>query len=185
MTTPFRATTGRLAAPVTGEDHIRGPATAPVTLVEYGDYQCPYCGMAHPIVQELLRERPNVVRFAFRHFPLTNVHPFAEVAAETAEAAGARQRFWQMHDWLFEHQDQFDPVHLAAGVEEVGLPVDEVIQEVNDHIYLDRIRRDFVSGARSGVNGTPTFFINGLRHDGGYSLPELLVVVDQAATVAA
>jgi protein-disulfide isomerase len=185
MTTPFRTTTGRLAAPVTDEDHIRGPATAPVTLVEYGDYQCPYCGMAHPIVQELLRERPDVVRFVFRHFPLTNVHPFAEVAAETAEAAGARQRFWQMHDWLFEHQDQFDPVHLAAGVEEVGLPVDEVIQEVNDHIYLDRIRRDFVSGARSGVNGTPTFFINGLRHDGGYALPELLAAVDQAATVAA
>src|SRR4051812_34785038 len=99
MTTPFRVTTGRLAAPVTDDDHIRGPATAPVTLVEYGDYQCPYCGMAHPITQELLRERPNLVRFVFRHFPLTNVHPFAEVAAETAEAAGAHQRFWQMHDW--------------------------------------------------------------------------------------
>jgi protein-disulfide isomerase len=184
MTTPFRVTTARLAAPINDEDHILGPVTAPVTLVEYGDYQCPYCGMAHPIMKELLRQRPDTVRYVFRHFPLTNIHPYAEVAAETAEAAGRRQRFWQMHDWLFEHQDRLDPVGLAAGIEEVGLPVDEVIGEVNDHIYLDRIRRDFVSGARSGVNGTPTFFVNGVRHDGGYSLPELLTAVDEAAESA-
>jgi protein-disulfide isomerase len=181
MTTPFRVATGRLVAPVNDDDHVLGPATAPVTLVEYGDYQCPYCGMAHPIVQELLRERADMVRYVFRHFPLTNVHPYAEVAAETVEAGGRRGRFWQMHDWLFTHQDQLDPVRLVAGVEEVGLPVDDVVREVNDHIYLDRIRRDFVSGARSGVNGTPTFFVNGIRHDAGYSLPELLAAVDEAA----
>jgi protein-disulfide isomerase len=184
MTTPFRVTTGRLAAPVNEDDHVLGPATAPVTLVEYGDYQCPYCGMAHPIMKELLRQRPEVVRYIFRHFPLTNIHPYAEVAAETAEAAARRDRFWPMHDWVFDHQDRLDPVHLATGVEEVSLPVDEVIHEVNDHIYLDRIRRDFVSGARSGVNGTPTFYINGVRHDGGYSLPEMLGAVDQAAELA-
>jgi protein-disulfide isomerase len=132
-------------------------------------------------VQELLRLRPTTVRFAYRHFPLTNIHPYTEVAAEAAEAAGRRRRFWQMHDWLFDHQDQFDPIHLAAGLEEVGLPVDEIIAELNDHMYLDRIRRDFVGGARSGVNGTPTFFVNGVRHDGGYSLPELLAAVDAAA----
>jgi protein-disulfide isomerase len=185
MTTPFRVTTARLAAPINDEDHVLGPDTAPVTLVEYGEHQCPYCGMAHTIIKELLQARPDKVRYVFRHFPLTNIHPYAEVAAEAAEAATARQRFWQMHNWLFEHQDQLDPVGLTAGIEAVGLPVDEVIQEVNDHIYLDRIRRDFVSGARSGVNGTPTFFVNGVRHDGGYSLPELLTAVDEAAAVNA
>jgi protein-disulfide isomerase len=182
MTTPFTITTGRLVAPVTDEDHVLGPATAPVTLVEYGDYQCPYCAIAHPIVQELLRERPDPVRYVYRHFPLTNVHPYAEVAAETAEDAGRHRRFWRMHDWLFTHQDQLDPVRLVAGLDEVGLPVDEVVRNVNDHVHSDRIRRDFVSGARSGVNGTPTFFVNGVRHGAGYSLPELLAAVDGATS---
>jgi protein-disulfide isomerase len=181
MTTPFTVPPARLVLPVTDDDHIIGPETAPVTLVEYGDYQCPYCGFAYPAVKELLRLRGDVVRFAFRHFPLMEVHPFAELAAETAEAAGVRGRFWQMHDWLFEHQELIDPVHLAQGIADVGLPADEVVDEVNKHVHLDRIQRDFASGVRSGVGGTPTFFVNNFRHEGGYSVPELVDAVDQAA----
>jgi protein-disulfide isomerase len=181
MTTPFQLTLGQLAEPVTDDDHIRGPATAPVTLVEYGDYQCPYCGAAHPILKELLRQRPAEVRMVYRHFPLTNVHQYAELAAEVAEAAGARQQFWQMHDWLFTHQEELSPVTLRLGVEQLGLSVEEVDLELRDHLYLDRIHRDFIGGVRSGVNGTPTFFINGIRHDHGYTLPELLLAVDEAA----
>ena len=184
MTTPFQVSSGRLAVPVGEEDHIRGEAGAPVTLVEYGDYQCPYCGMAHPIVAELLRQRRGIVRLVYRHFPLANVHRFAELAAEVAEAAGVRGRFWQMHDWLFEHQDLIDPVNLRLAVEGLGMDAKAVADEVDAHVYLSRIRRDFIGGVRSGVNGTPTFFINGVRHDGGYSLVELEHAVDEAAATA-
>jgi protein-disulfide isomerase len=182
MTTPLEYLTGRLTAPVSESDHIRGDTEAPVTLVEYGDYQCPYCGQAYPIVEELLRLRPETVRLVFRHFPLTNVHPYAETAAETAEAAGARQRFWPMHDWLFSHQDQIEPASLVRAAAALGMDADAVVRELGDHVYLDRIRTHFVGGVRSGVNGTPTFFVNGLRHEGGYSLAELLADVDEVAT---
>jgi protein-disulfide isomerase len=181
MTTPLRVMTGRLSAPVTEQDHIRGPMSAPVTLLEYGDYQCPYCAGAHPIVQDLLQQRPDTVRFVFRNFPLTNAHPHAEIASETAEAAAARDRFWQMHDWLFEHQDEFNPEYVRVAAEQLGLPPDAIDREVNEHLYLDRIQRDFAGGIRSGVNGTPTFYLNEARHDGGYSLPELIAAVDGAA----
>src|SRR5205814_1459710 len=113
----LHAIEGRLAVPVNDNDHLRGPADAPVSLVEYGDYQCPYCGMAYPIVEDLLRQRPDTVRYAYRHFPLTNVHPYAEPAAEAAEAAGARAMFWPAHHWLFQHQDRLDPLYLLAGVD--------------------------------------------------------------------
>jgi protein-disulfide isomerase len=178
MTTPLEHATARLVAPVTDRDHSRGPADAPVTLVEYGDYQCPFCGAAYPIVGELLRRRPDTVRFVYRHFPLTNVHPFAEMAAEAAEAAGARGRFWPMHDWLFQHQDELDAMTILAGVEAVGLDDEAVAAAIRGHRYLEKIRSDFVGGVHSGVNGTPTFFINGSRHDGGYTLPELEFAVD-------
>lgn len=181
MSTPLQVTVSRLRTPVTEEDHILGPADAPVTLVVYGDFQCPHCGAAHRNLQELRRQRAEVTRLVFRHFPLSNVHPYAEIAAETAEAASARGHFWPMHDWLFDHQDQLDPVHLALGAQQVSLTVDEVAHEVNDHAHLDRIRADFVSGIRSGVTGTPTFFVNGVRHEGSYQLPDLLATVDAAA----
>lgn len=184
MATPRQPATGRLTVPGNDEDHVRGLARAPVTLVEYGDYQCPFCAAAHPIVQDLLSRRQDVVRLVFRHFPLTNAHPYAEVAAEIAEAAGARQRYWPMHDWLFGHQREIDHTYITSAAQEVGLLPEPIVHEVHDHIYLDRIRRDFADGVRSGVNGTPMFFINGLRHDGGYSLPELLSAVDRAAAEA-
>ncbi|MFK3981856.1 DsbA family protein [Micromonospora sp. NPDC050397] len=181
MTTPMQVTSSKLRVPVGEDDHIRGPAEAPVTLVEYGDLQCPYCGQAYHRLHELLRQRPETVRLVFRHFPLTNVHPYAELAAETTEAAAERDEFWPMHDWIFEHQDQLDPVHLSMGSQQLGLPEDTVAEESERHVHLDRVRRDFVGGIRSGVNGTPTFFINGVRHDGSFELSELLAAVDQAA----
>ncbi|MEV7226970.1 MULTISPECIES: thioredoxin domain-containing protein [Polymorphospora] len=179
--TPLQVTVSRLRAAVTDEDHTQGPLDAPATVVVYGDFQCPHCAAAYPNLRELRRQRPGTVRLVFRHFPLANVHPYAEIAAETAEAAGVRGQFWAMHDWLFAHQDQLDPVHLALGTQHVGLPVEEVAAEVNDHVHLDRIRRDFVSGVRSGVDGTPSIFVNGTRHEGTYALSDLLTAVDGAA----
>src|SRR5262249_33837666 len=122
-TTPFHIETGRLVEAITEDDHVRGPDSAPVTLVEYGDYQCPFCGRAYPLVEALLRERADSLRFVFRHFPLVDIHPYAENAAEFAEAAGARGQFWRAHDWLFTHQSQLDPGHLrtaAAEIDPVG-----------------------------------------------------------------
>ncbi|MFC0002878.1 DsbA family protein [Micromonospora siamensis] len=180
MTTPLQMT-AKLRTPVGGQDHVRGPVDAPVTVVEYGDFQCRFCGAAYPNLAELRRQRAETVRLVYRHFPIANVHPYAENAAEMAEAAGRRDRFWEMHDWLYEHQDQLDPVHLSLGVAQLGLPADELAAEVGRQEYGDRVRQDFVSGIRSGVNGTPTLFVNDVRHDGGYDLAELLTVVDAAA----
>ena len=181
MRTPLSSQGGQLVAPLDDSDHVLGPPTAPVTLLEYGDYQCPFCGAAHPIVIELLRHRPDTVRYAFRHFPMTNVHPIAESAAEVAEAAGARERFWQVHDWLFTHQDNLDPDSLRAELRELDLDADAIIEEERSHRYQGKVRNDFVSGVHSGVNGTPTFFVNGMRHDGGFTMPELMAAVDHAA----
>ncbi|ADU09081.1 thioredoxin domain-containing protein [Micromonospora aurantiaca] len=180
MTTPLQVTTARLRIPVTERDHVRGPVDAPVTVVEYGDFQCRFCGAAYPNLAEVLRQRADMVRLVYRHFPITNVHPYAETAAETAEAAAARGRFWEMYDWLYQHQDQLDQVHLSLGVEQIGLSPEEIAAEVGRQEYADRVRQDFVGGIRSGVNGTPTLFVNDVRHDGGYDLAELLAVVDAA-----
>ena len=184
MTSPLTTTGDWLAVPVDDRDHVLGPEDAPVTLVEYGDYQCPYCARAHPIVQELLRRRTNLMRFAYRHFPLINIHPYAEPAAEAAEAAGARGRFWPVHDWLFANQEWLSPVTLIAALVDMGLDGEAIARELRDHNFLDKVQSDFVSGVRSGVNGTPTFFINGLRYEGGHSLPELVTAVDAAAAAA-
>jgi protein-disulfide isomerase len=180
VTTPLRTADGQLAVPVNNRDHVMGPVNAPVTLVEYGDYQCPFCGMAHPIVQDLLRRRMGMLRFVYRHFPLANIHPHAETAAEAAEAADVRHRFWEVHNWLFGNQDQLEPVSLIAGLVELGLDGGALSREMSAHKYLDKVRFDFIGGVRSGVNGTPTFYLNGVRHDGGYSLPELESAVDRA-----
>jgi protein-disulfide isomerase len=182
--TPLQVSMGRLAQPVTDDDHVRGPADAPVTLVEYGDYECPYCGAAYPVVEAVLAERAGVVRFGYRHFPLTNVHPHAEIAAESAEAAGAHGMFWPMHDWLFTHQDRLDPPDLVRAATGLGLDAEEVANALGRHAYRDKVVGDFASGVRSGANGTPTFFVNGLRHDGGYELTELLAAVDRATAEA-
>jgi len=171
----------RLTLPVSpGRDHIRGPVDAPVTLLEYGDYECPYCGLAHPIVRAVQQEMGNTLRFVFRHFPLTTVHPYAELAAEAAEAAGAQRKFWAMHDLLYENQQQLDPPHLLAYAESLGLNLKRFGGDLGQHVYAPKIREDFLSGVRSGVNGTPTFFINGVRHDGPWDFATLLAAVQQA-----
>jgi protein-disulfide isomerase len=163
----------RLTVPVSERDHILGPVMAPVTLVEYGDYECAYCGQAHPVVKHLQRLLDRQLCFVFRHFPLTTVHPHAQHAAEAAEAAGAQGKFWAMHDILFAHQQALGDDNLVQYAAAIGLDLSRFISELARHIHAARVREDFLSGARSGVNGTPTFFINGVRHDDAFDLETL------------
>jgi len=174
----------KLSRSVGNRDHIIGPDDAPVTLVEYGDYECPYCGAAHLIVKEIQEAMRDNLRFVFRHFPLTQIHPNAENAAEAAEAAGAQNRFWEMHDLLFANQQLLDPVHLVGFAEELTLDSVRFGRELKNHLHHDRVRQDFMSGVRSGVNGTPTFFINGFRYDGSWE-PRPLLKALESATVDA
>jgi protein-disulfide isomerase len=164
----------RLTTPIGPADHTIGPETARVTLVEYGDYECPFCGRAQPIVKQLLSLLRDDVLFAFRHFPLTQVHPHALDAAIAAEAAGAQGRFWEMHDLLFTHQDRLAPRDLLVLARSLDLDLERFTEDLTQRTYEPRIRRDFLSGVRSGVNGTPTFFINGVRHNGSWDLESLL-----------
>ncbi|MGO9451420.1 MAG: DsbA family protein [Candidatus Binataceae bacterium] len=170
----------KLVLPVSERDHIRGPAQAPVTLVEYADYQCPYCGMANPIVERVQQALGDRLRFVFRNFPLSEVHPHAEHAAEIAEAAGAHDKFWEMHDALYAHQDALEDLHLAEYATLLRVPASEIKRALGQHAYRERVREDFLSGVRSGVNGTPTFFINGARHDGSYDYDTLIAAIENA-----
>ena len=172
--------TARLTPPVSQHDHQQGPETAPVTLVEYGDYECPYCGQAYPIVKEIQHRLENRLRFVFRNFPLTQSHPHAEHAAEAAEAAAVQEKFWEMHDYLFEHQQALDDAHLVQYAVALNLNEETFKREMTEHVHTNRVREDFLSGVRSGVNGTPTFFINGVRHDDSYELETLLAAIEAA-----
>jgi len=160
-----------LHPPVTEHDHTAGPDEAPVTLVEYGDYECPYCGMAYPIVKEIQRKFGDQLRFVFRNFPLKEAHPHALHAAEAAESAGAQGKFWEMHDAIFEHQHALEDKDLVAYAEAIGIDPDRVADDLSNGTYVKRVREDFRSGVRSGVNGTPTFFINGERYNGPWADP--------------
>ena len=172
----------QLTLPVSEErDHIRGPASAAVTLVEYGDFECPHCGRAHYILNELLAQFADDVRLCFRHFPLAQVHPHAEPAAEASEAAAAQGQFWEMHDVLFENQDSLDDESLGEYAQELGLDLVMFLRDLSAGVYTDRVREDFMSGVRSGVNGTPTFFINGRRHDGPWDLESLAAAIEAEA----
>jgi protein-disulfide isomerase len=170
----------QLTLPVSGRDHSQGPSTAPVTLVEYGDYECPYCGAAYPIVKRLQEHLGDRLRFVFRNFPITTVHPYAERAAEAAEAAAAQGKFWEMHDYLYEHQRALMDRKLTEYAAAVGLDLDRFGRELGAQVHTDRIRADFMGGVRSGVNGTPTFFINGVRHNGAYDFDTLLAAIEAA-----
>lgn len=172
--------TEKLHSPVSERDHIQGPANAPVTLVEYGDYECPACGQAYWIIKKLQQALAGRLRLVFRNFPLTNIHPHAERAAEAAEAAGAQRKFWEMHDALFENQNALEEEDLAEYANDVGLDVDRLLAEIDGGTYSGRVREDFQSGVRSGVNGTPTFFINGVRYDGAYDAESLLAALGHA-----
>jgi protein-disulfide isomerase len=169
--------------PVTEDrDHIEGPADAPVTLLEYGDYECPYCGAAYPIVKEVQARICERLRFVFRNFPITTSHPHAERAAEAAEAAAAQGSFWRMHDVLYENQKRLGDEDLRTYAQQVGLDLDVFDRELAEHVHSARVQEDFMSGVRSGVNGTPTFYVNGARYDDSYDLDTLLGALEAAAS---
>jgi protein-disulfide isomerase len=171
-----------LTVPVDGDrDHTQGPADAAVTLVEYGDYECPYCGAAYPIVKEVQARMGGKLRFVFRNFPITTSHPHAEQAAEAAEAAGTQGKFWEMHDLLYGNQKRLDDDDLRSYAAQLGLDLESFGSDLAEHVHAPRVREDFMSGVRSGVNGTPTFYINGIRHDDSYELETLLAALEQGA----
>jgi Na+/H+ antiporter NhaA len=161
-------------------DHIRGDEDAPVTLVEYGDFECPYCGQAEQVLRELLASFDDDLRYVWRHLPLNDVHPNAQLAAEAAEAAGAQGRFWEMHDTLLGHQGELLPTHLAGYAKEIGLDADRMIDELHHRVYAARVSEDVASADESGVSGTPSFFINGRRHYGAYDIETLSAAVTAA-----
>jgi protein-disulfide isomerase len=174
----------KLSLPVSARDHAQGDGDATVTMVEYGDYECSYCGRAYPIVKEVQRRLGSKFRFVFRNFPLTEIHPHAQHAAEAAEAAAAQGRFWEMHDALFEHQRSLDDPHLVHYAESLGLNRQRLAFELGNQTHAGRVREDFESGVRSGVSGTPTFFINGVRHEGAWDADSLVEALQQAERVA-
>ena len=170
-----------LTVPAGSQDWSDGPESAVVSFVEYGDFECPHCGAMEPVLRELRRLAGPAMRFVFRHFPLTSSHPHAAHAAEAAEAAGAQGAFWPMHDTLFVNQQALadeDLVRYAGGL---GLDAETVATDLANHQYEPNVREDFMSGVRSGVSGTPTFFINDVRYDGAYELDALAHAVEQAA----
>lgn len=169
----------KLTLPVPGRDHIEGPIDAPIALLEYGDFECSVCGEVYPVIKEIRRRMGDELCFAYRHFPITSVHPNAQHAAEVAEAAGAQGSFWEMHDVLFENQEALDDEDLARYAVALGLDARLLIAEVLRGAHTWRVREDFKSGVRGGVNGTPTFFINGARYDGARGLDPLLAALTQ------
>jgi protein-disulfide isomerase len=164
-------------------DHVRGPIDAPVTVVEYGDFECPYCGQAEPVVRELLRDFGDV-RYVWRHLPLNDVHSHAQLAAEAAEAAAAQGAFWQMHDLLLARQDALGPADLIGYAEQLGLDVGRFTDDLRNQAGAARIAEDVDSADLSGVSGTPTFFINGRRHHGAYDIATLSAAVRVAGAQA-
>ena len=170
----------RLYTPVGDRDHAWGPSPASVTLVEYGDFECPYCGGMHPVVKELRERLGDRLRFVFRHFPLDSVHPRARHAAEAAEAAGAQDRFWEMHDLLYENQEDLGDEALRRYAAEVGLDLERFEEDLAERWHAPRVREDRLGGERSGVDGTPAFFVNGVRHEGNLDLESLLAAVEGA-----
>src|SRR5712664_2951250 len=169
----------QLTRPVSERDHSAGNTNAPVTLVEYGDYQCPYCGAAHPVVKRLQRDIGKMLRFVFRNFPLTQAHPYALVAAEAAEAAALQGKFWEMHDFIYENQNNLEPDILPAWAQKVGLNLQEFGTAIRKGEITKRIKEDRTSGIRSGVNGTPCFFVNGARYDGAADYDSLRAALEE------
>ena len=166
-----------LAPPVSEQDHSQGAATAPMTLVQYGDYECPYTRQSATVVRALQSQLGNRLRFVFRNFPLIEIHPHALHAAEAAEAASAQGKFWEMHDYIFQHQHTLADTDLLRFAEAVGLDQTQFLQDMNEHRYLKRIEADVESGVQSDVAGTPTFFINGVLYYGSWEQEALLAAL--------
>jgi protein-disulfide isomerase len=164
----------RLHIPVTSRDHALGPDDAPLTLVEYGDFECPFCGMAYPDLKEIRSRLGDRLRFVYRHFPRPE-HPHARHAAEAAECAAAQRedQFWAMHDALFEHQQALDDEHLSSYATSIGLDVERFRRDMAAHTYLERVHQDLEGGVQSDVHGTPTLFINDERYEGGARVTDL------------
>ena len=171
----------RLAEPVGTKDHMQGPVTAPVTLVEYGDYECPACGEGYPILKEVKKRMGDSLCFVFRNFPLREMHRHAFAAAIAAEAAGAQGQFWEMHDMLYENQQQLGARELRDYAEQLHLDLDRFMEDANSETFAARVKNDFQTGLMSGVNGTPSLFINGERYDGAREFKSLLVVLQSVA----
>ena len=164
----------QLTPAVNGQDHAQGSANAPLTLVEYGDYQCSYCGQAYPLIKAAQQALGTQLRFVFRNFPLPNLHPHAQAAALAAEAAGLQDKFWEMHDTLYEHQDQLDAGHLLGYAQGLHLDVVHFQAALSNKALAARVVADLASGTHSGVEGTPGFFVNGRKYDGDWEGPGLL-----------
>ena len=171
----------KLHIPVSDKDHAQGSPDAPVTLVEYGDYECPYCGKAYPAVRRIRNKMGDKLRFVFRNFPLNTIHEHAGVAAQAAEAAAAQGKFWEMHDILYEHQDDLADADLRSYALKVGLEIYRFDADLSGEKFAKRVRDDFRGGVRSGVNGTPTFFINGLRYNGEHTFDAMFQALEAAA----
>jgi len=169
-----------LTVQISREEHTRGNVLAGCIFVEYGDYECPYCGRAYPVVKELQKRFGDEFLFAYRNFPLTQLHPHAEQAAETAEFAGTKERFWEMHDLLFENQEHLSVPLFEQLAERLALPRTELQEALTRKLYLSRVRADVMGGIRSGVNGTPTFFINGRRHNGRLEYDDLVRAIEES-----
>jgi protein-disulfide isomerase len=174
----------RLVGPVTEADHIRGEPDASVTLVEYGEFECPHCGRAYHSIKELLEEAAGEIRFVFRHFARDDVHPFSERSAQAAEAAGAQGRFWEMHDILFESQHQLEHDDLVHHASRLGLDVERFGREMRDQLHLPAVRAHLESGLASGVTETPTFFIDGVKYVGSYGARDLISATRVSSPVA-
>ena len=169
-----------LKIPIGVDDHVQGRPDVPISIVEYGDYECPGCGLAYPIVKAVQKHFGGNLRFVFRNFPLAQIHPNAETAAETAEWAGSEGRFWQMHDSLYENQGLLGLPLYCALAQGLGFSEAALAEALESRSFHPRVRQDFMGGVRSGVNGTPTFFINGRRHDGSYEFGHLVAAIDRA-----
>lgn len=170
-----------LKPPLGARDHLRGELSRSIHLVEFGDFECPSCGRAAPVVEALRRALGDQLCFGFRNFPVIGTHPHAQLAAEAAEAAGAQGRYWDMFDRLYAHQRALDLPHLSRHAEQLGLDMHRFARDLETHRFLEKIRGDLHSGAISGVNATPTFFINGIRHEGPFDFDSLLAAMTLAA----
>jgi protein-disulfide isomerase len=172
-----------LETPVGVRDHLQGPRTALITLVEYGDYECAWCRQAYAFVQEIRQQFGDRLCFVYRHFSMSRMHPHAQQAAEAAEAAEAQGRFWEMHDALFRHQEELENGYLVEYADALGLDVTRFLRDMAGHIHAERVSEDIQSGVRSGVNGTPTFFINGVRYDHAWYEKALLAAIEDTAAL--
>jgi protein-disulfide isomerase len=167
--------------PVSEQDHVRGPVDAAVTLVEYGDFECPDSARATSVLREVQHRLGGRLRLVFRHFPLRDKHPHAQWAAEAAEAAAAQGRFWEMHDQLFVHQHLLGDEHLDLYITHLGLDAGRLRDDLAEHVHAARVQADYEGGRRSGVTGTPTFYVDGVRYDGVYELEPLAAALEAAA----